>query len=404
MHEKIISAHWILPVATPPIRNGAIAISGNRILAVGERDSIVADHPTMPVEDHPRSAIIPGLINAHTHLEFSNLEQPLGHQGISLPDWIRDVINARSTSTADAKRESIVRGLKELYETGTVAVGEISTLPTNTTADYAAQPSVHKTVFLEQLTRNLDLLSQRQSEALSHLAQQKIIAALGPHAPYSTHPQLVEQIIDLAVKEDVPVAMHVAETREELELLEHRSGKFVDLLQDLGVWDSDSFGDADSIDHIIEQLGRHSRSLLVHGNYLTDAQLKRIAQLGISIAFCPRTHAWFGHAPYPLARMIELGINVATGTDSRASNPDLNLLEELKLIARTHPDVAGSSILAMATRGGASAIGIEKDYGTIESGKLAALTRIEPGNSTDDPWAWLSIDSSSAHPPVVTGD
>ena len=398
MSEKIISANWILPVASPPIQNGAIAVEQNRIVSIGERDVIVNSHPSSPVENYPTSTIIPGLINAHTHLEFSNLQQPLGHQGISLPEWIRSVMSARGETSPETKRKSIADGLKELHDTGTVAVGEISTLPTNTSADYATQPAVRKTVFLEQLTRNLDMLPTWQSESASHLAQEHIAPGLSPHAPYSTHPQLVKQIIDQAIASDTPLAMHVAETREELELLENRSGPFVELLKDLGVWNPDSFGDTDSIDNIIEQLGRHSRSLLVHGNYLTDPQLQRVARLGISIAFCPRTHAWFGHEPYPLARMIELGINVSVGTDSRASNPDLNLLEELKHIARTHSDVAPSSILAMATHGGALAIGIENDSGTIENGKLAALTRIELGNSTEDPWDWLSIDSSSAHP------
>ena len=107
MSDRIFSANWILPVASEPIAGGAIAISQNRIVAVGQRDSIIASHPELDVEDHPTSAIVPGLINAHTHLEFSNLQQPLGHQGISLPDWIRQVMQSRTEATRETKLESV---------------------------------------------------------------------------------------------------------------------------------------------------------------------------------------------------------------------------------------------------------------------------------------------------------
>ncbi|QEG23480.1 amidohydrolase family protein [Mariniblastus fucicola] len=394
---RVICANWILPVSSPPIRNGAVAITADQIVAVGDRVSVLDTLSTtgsdLAVEEHPHATIIPGLINAHTHLEFSHLQAPLGHKGISLPDWIAHVMGVRGETDADSKRDSIQSGLKELYETGTVAVGEISTFPTTAVADYsidACQFHIHKTLFLEQLTRNLELLPQRGAEAAAHLNQRCIGLGLSPHAPYSTHPDLLKQIVDLAIERNAPLAMHVAETKEELELLESRSGKFVELLQKLGVWKADSFGDKDSIDNIIEQLGRHNRSMLVHGNYLNDRQLQRISELKITVVFCPRTHAWFGHDQYPLARMLELGINVAIGTDSRASNPDLNLLEELRLISQTHPNVLPETILSLGTRCGAIALGVDQRFGTLEIGKGSAIGVIDSDKDEHDPWWWLT--------------
>ncbi len=394
--SKIIAANWVLSVSDPPIQNGAIAIEAGRIMAVGTRDDVLYSYPTLEVHAFPNATIIPGLVNAHTHLEFSDREKPLGYQGISLPEWIRLVIQSRRETDSSSKRLSIAKGLKELAATGTVAVGEISTAPTNTIEDYSESPLVHKTIFLEQLTRDLNLLTQRADEAASHLSQSGASFGLSPHAPYSTHPQLVEQLVDAAIEQNAPLAMHVAETREELELLESRSGNFVELLEGLGVWNPNSFGDADSIDNIIEQLGRHKRSLLVHGNYLTDIQLQRIAELKISIAFCPRTHAWFGHETYPLSRMLELGINVAVGTDSRGSNPDLNLLEDLKLVANSHPSVSSSTILAMGTIHGAKALGLSDQLGTIEPGKAARVAIIESSEPMIDPWWWLGSEDAAA--------
>ena len=395
--SKIIIGNWVLPVAGPPIQNGAVAIEAGRILAVGSQDEIPVAHPTMEVQELPATTIIPGLVNAHTHLEFSDLASPLGYHGISLPDWIRIVVQSRyETSPAD-KRNAISQGLHELVSTGTVAVGEIATPPTNLVADYAASP-VHKTIFLEQLTRNLDLLPQRASEAATHLDQTTLSMGLSPHAPYSTHAKLVEQLVDAAIENDAPLAMHLAESRDEIELLESRGGRFVEMLKDFGVWNPDSFSDRDSIDNLIEQLGRHKRSLLIHGNYLTDQQLKRIAELGLTIVFCPRTHAWFGHQPYPLSRMLELGINVAVGTDSRGSNPDLNLLEDMKHIATNHPASTPATILEIGTLNGARALGIQDQFGSLEKGKLAALSQIQSKQQQDSPWWWLTEKSAIAKP------
>ncbi len=159
----------------------------------------------------------------------------------------------------------------------------------------------------------------------------------------------------LAKTKQKPVAMHVAETREEIELIQNRSGGFVDLLQDFGVWNPNPDEAYQAILQILQSLSQAPQSLVVHGNYLVDSELDFIAnhRESMSVVFCPRTHQYFKHEPYPLQNMLRRGICVALGTDSRASNPDLNLFEELKLVAHLFDDLQPERILKLGTVNGA---------------------------------------------------
>ena len=140
--------------------------------------------------------------------------------------------------------------------------------------------------------------------------------------------------------------MHLAETMAEREFVEQKTGPFVEMLQRLNVWRPEAYSQ-DSIAAILQSLSDCDRSLVIHGNYLTSDELDFIAsrKQSMSIVFCPRTHAYFGHSPYPLEAMLERGINVAVGTDSLASNPDLNVVAELQAIARRYPEVSRESVV-----------------------------------------------------------
>lgn len=402
--KSVLLADWVIPVTAPPIANGFVVIENERIQHVGSRqhlDSLrLGDHKQHELQ----GALIPGLVNTHTHLEFSDIETPLGHQGISLPDWIKEVIAYRMRQTEMAKTDAIKFGFRELADTGTVAVGEIATLPFQSDVYNQSQPQIHKTIFLEQLTTNAKLIDDRCTATEAHLSRSThsshVTAGVSPHAPYSVHPTLLTKLINISIAARSPIAMHVAETREEIELLDTQSGKFVELLRDLNAWNPTAETSANSIDIVIDELSRSTRSLLVHGNYLTNSQLQTVAKNEISIVFCPRTHAWFGHSKWPLQLALEMGINVCLGTDSRASNPDLNLLNELKAVAQHHPEIGSNTILQLGTLNGAMALGIADSFGSIEPEKSANLCHVSNAfaNSSDksDPFEWLHSDRSSA--------
>jgi cytosine/adenosine deaminase-related metal-dependent hydrolase len=373
------------------------------------------------VFDLGQAVLIPGLINAHTHLEFSDLEQPLGQSGMPFTDWIEAIIECRMNAgqSSRSKHEVIGQAMRRSFQNGVWAVGDIATLPA-TAGDYsidnAQHPKdrnpptpadFHRTVFLEQLGRDITRLAELAAAADKFQrtfrggTDPQLTPALSPHAPYSTHPRLVQQVCDAASKHDGSVAMHLAETKEERQLVEAGEGPFVDLLKKLGVWNPDSFHPPTTILDTLRQLATASRSLIIHGNYLTDAELDFVAAHAerMSIVFCPRTHAYFRHEAYRLDQMIERGINVAVGTDSLASNPDLNVIDELRLIQSSFTGLSPDAVLRMGTINGATALGIADDYGSLTPGKRAAVSMIDcPLNRTPQPFDWLTQATATCRP------
>jgi cytosine/adenosine deaminase-related metal-dependent hydrolase len=201
---------------------------------------------------------------------------------------------------------------------------------------------------------------------------------VSPHAPYTVSPELLGKLVELARARSMPVAMHLAESAEELELLADGAGPFRDLLDARSMWDPAAIPAGSSPFDYLQVLARAPRCLVVHGNYLVSEDHEFLAAHAdrMTVIYCPRTHAYFQHPRYPLAAMVAAGVWVALGTDSRASNPDLSVLAEFRQAARTHSEVPAEKVLAMATLNGAAALGCERDCGSITPGKLANLVAV----------------------------
>ena len=294
-------------------------------------------------------ALLPGLINAHTHLEFSDLPSPLGTVGNRLPAWIRQVMAHRHAANRQPASPAPAIRVRPVWPSALAAVrravGEIATrsvVQRSGKHRFAVRPT--STVFWEVIGLRPEQLAERLAAAEAHLHRAWPASAcaspgLSPHAPYSVHPDLLDRVLRLATAANVPVAMHLAESREELELLAAGSGPFRELLIELGVWSPDVFrGGRRPLDYL-RRLAQAPRALAIHGNYLDGEEIEFLAanRSKMSVVFCPRTHAFFAHEGYPLAAMLARGVNVALGTDSRASNPDLSLLAEMRFCAGTTP-------------------------------------------------------------------
>jgi cytosine/adenosine deaminase-related metal-dependent hydrolase len=201
---------------------------------------------------------------------------------------------------------------------------------------------------------------------------------LSPHAPYTVSPELLKSLIGLARKHDLPVAMHIAESADELELLANGSGLFRQLLDERSMWDANAIPrDSTPFDYL-QLLATAPRALVIHGNYLERDEHEFLATHSdrMSLVYCPRTHSYFNHPPYPLTAALAAGVRVALGTDSRASNPDLSVLAEMRHVARLHANLRPDVILRMATISGAEALERERNCGSITAGKLANLVAI----------------------------
>lgn len=374
-----LQARVVFPVDRPPIEHGIVTIDGERIVALGTK----AD--AGDVIDLGSTALLPGLVNCHTHLEFSHLQQPLGEPGMALVDWIRLVIAERGRGKAGSC-DSIAAGVAESARHGVTAIGEIARADAEAYDKIAAD----LTLFTEVIG-----FSQARAES-AYAAVSDRLDALGmrspaqlgisPHAPYTVSPDLLLRLISLANERVAPVAMHLAESADELQLLETGSGPFQELLEERSMWDPAAIPRGSRPMDYLRMLSDAPRALVIHGNYLDEEERSFLAAKAdrMSLVYCPRTHDYFRHPPYPLPQLLAAGVRVALGTDSRASNPDLDLLAEMRHVANAFPTIGPNDVLRMGTLLGAEALGREAEFGSITPGKFANLIAIALSNDVSD--------------------
>jgi cytosine/adenosine deaminase-related metal-dependent hydrolase len=353
------------------------------------------------------------LVNAHTHLEFSDLSVPLGDSGMSLPEWIRLVIDHRHRRKRDPSFHATTMGLLESVGYGVTTIGEIA-IPGTPDAP-AWSPiiiqgvDVDVTVFLELIGLGQDKVRGALSLARDHLSRQGTNwrPALSPHAPYSTDIRLIAEAVALCARPgSPPLAIHLAESREELELLKTGAGELRRLLDDLGAWPEGGIAFGSRPLDYLQILAGADRAAVVHGNYLSDDEIDFLGRhrSRFAVVYCPRTHHFFRHDPYPLEKLLAVSVNVALGTDSRASNPDLDLLAELRFVADTFPRIAPETIIQFATQNGAFALGREANIGTLTPGKDANLTIISGENIRfDDPYRAILDTNAKVQETVIQG-
>ena len=356
-----LKARWIVPVEGAPISNGVVTIAEGKIAAVGESPA------SESVEDLGDVLLMPGLVNAHCHLEFSDLTSPLGNRGTPLPDWIRQVIGDRKRD-ARSVQANVCAGLEESLQHGVTTVGDIAIGVTKLSVDLPLTLSFQEVIGFSAARSDSAL-----AEVLGRIDESDL-AGISPHAPYTVHPNLLERLVEVAIERDLPVAMHLAESREELQLLRDGTGPFRDLLIDRSMWDSDSIPrDSRPLDYL-RVMNDAPRAIIVHGNYLDEQEIEFLAQQRerMSLVYCPRTHDYFEHAEYPLRKLLDAGVSVALGTDSRASSPDLSLLSEIRVAKQKH-QLAPAESLHLGTLAGAECLGLADSLGSIAVGKQANL-------------------------------
>ena len=399
-----LKARYVFPVSAEPIADCLVGIAGKRIAAVGEH--VAAD----TVEDLGNAAIMPGLVNAHTHLEFSDLTKSLGEPGMGFVDWIRRVIEYRR-QTAGSNLSAVEEGLQECARYGVTTIGEISR--SDWPESLAKQHTADGITFIELIAPNADrvpaamelaqtcLTTFEDSGCNSHLSSEprtlnpeplNLQIGLSPHAPYSVHLDLLRKIVTLSVRRRIPLAMHLAESREEIQWLAEGGGPFKELLIDLDAYDPTAIPEGRRPLDYLQMLAVAARTLIIHGNYLTRDEIGLLADHAESMAlvYCPRTHEFFGHDRYPLEQMLTAGVTVCLGTDSRASSPDLDLLAEIRHVARHYPKLSPQIVLQLGTLQGAKALGRDSEIGSLQPGKYANLTVVTlPEKESDDPYELL---------------
>ena len=377
-------AAWILPIDQPPIRDGVIEVEDGIIRSI-QPDS---RRPMPGSRDLGNVAVLPGLVNAHTHLELSWLRGRVPPAN-RFTDWVKTLVAIRR-GTEQAITPEVVAPVRdaigELRASGTVAVGDI----TNSLA--AVEPmldaGLRGVVFHELLgfQERDGALVESTREGRAAAARGGVRVSLAPHAPYSTSVELFKAIRQAVNQSDCPImSVHLGESVEELELLATGSGPWRGMLETIGVWRDDweipGCGP-------VQFLDRHgvidSRTIVVHGVQFDGAALARLAEIGATLVTCPRSNRWVGAGYPPVERFYQSGVPVAVGTDSLASVEDLNLFSELKTMRWLAPQVAARQLLASATMVGARALGLDGEIGTLTPGKAAEIIAVSLPDAIDN--------------------
>jgi cytosine/adenosine deaminase-related metal-dependent hydrolase len=360
-----------------------VLTSGGRVHGCGAESDQPAAHESLETIDHGSAAILPGLVNAHTHLELSWMRDRLP-PGESMPAWAARLIALRRTVSRDPPG-AIRDAVREVRAAGTSLVGDV----TNTLAAYdlLADSDLAAAIFRELFGFNVDdpfgavAGARLQFDALRAIG--RLRPSIVPHAPYSVSPGLFRAIV--AAAGDQPVSVHLGESREEIQFLQDGTGAWRELLGQLGAWNDAWRPPACGPVEYLDRMGVVTdRLLAVHCTQLSPGELARLAHAGSTIVTCPRSNKWTGAGIPPLEQFFASGARVAIGTDSLASVQDLNLFAELAAIRRLAPAVPAARIIAAATVDGAAALGFARELGTIESGTRADLIAVRVPADVED--------------------
>jgi len=372
-------AAWLLPVSQPPIRDAWLLTERGRIVGFGHCRP--GDFTAPDEIDLGEVAVLPGLVNAHTHLELSWLRGRIPETA-DFPGWIRSVISLlREASPGDDEiGRAVVQAIDEAQTFGTAAVGDISNGLATTTP--LLERGLAAMIFHELIGFRSEDATRIISDAVERLRRlpstRTLRHTLAPHAPYSVSPALFGEIRrSLAQIPSEPTSVHLGESRAEIEFLQTGSGPWRELLEAMGATDLSWVApECGPVDYVDRMAFLDERLIVVHGVQFEARDLERLAAKRATLVTCPRGNQRTGAGTPPISEFFESGVRVGVGTDSLASVPDLNVFAELAEMRRLAPEVPARLLLESATINGARALGFESEFGTIEAGKSDRLIAV----------------------------
>ncbi|MDD4890259.1 MAG: amidohydrolase family protein [Phycisphaerae bacterium] len=399
-HPQVIAADWLIAMDsdTPrAIRNGGVRVGGDgRITAVGLRDDILQPGDSLTVL--PNAVLTPGLVNAHAHLDMSYWR---GHRdslaGRPLHEWVKPIMAERlirpardvAAAAADGARESLACGVTTVVDVTPASIAWREVF------DAVAAIPIRRIALAELV--GFGERGEQSWSAFSSLGTGHSALGTSPHAPYSAGASLYARCLAAAVANDLPLMTHLSETREEVEFCLSGGGPWRDLLERLGAAADVTIPGCSPVEYAA-RLGLldYPRTLLAHVNYLAPGDLERLASGRATVVYCPRTAELFGHRDHPWRRLAAAGVNVAVGTDSLASSPDLSVLGELRFLHERFPEVRAGELLAMATRNAR-----QREAGMLVAGAAADIVAWPIGAGGDDADAILDGVLETADRPMA---
>lgn len=398
----IFRAKYVVQSTKKFFENGAVRVEDGRVADVGKASSPTGGD----VVDFGECAIVPGFVNAHTHLHFSSLRGAVPHDGV-FAHWLQKITQSKNGMQNEDFAAATLSGLRESVETGTTTLANVSGEDAGLKA--LAESGMNCFAFLEAVSFEkfraadaLETLGYRHDAARRF---EELSVGVAPHAPYSVSPDVIAGCARFAAKHGLPLSVHAGETAEEAAFLMGHDGGIASFLRDrdisLDEWEPPHLT---PVKYLASLGAVTERTLLVHCNYLTQDEVEIIKKSGAHVIYCPRSSAFFGHADHPLLRLMEARVNVALGTDSLASNATLSVLDEVKFLARKYRKMFPAVFWDMAAINGAAALGVSKKAGTLEKKKSADMAVIDiAGCSGRSPLEMAVDDKARVVAAVVRG-
>ncbi len=381
----IVRASLVVSGDGAPIANGAVRVEGERIVEIGPNHEVTPGKEQ--IVDLDGFALLPGLINAHCHLDYTCLRGKIPPPR-SFADWI-GAINAEKAKLTEADYlQSIANGFREAQRFGTTSIVNLEAFPA---LIGRAQSTPQRTWWCPEL---IDVTAPGRSEQMVSGAMACLRGGenkrggfgLAPHALFTASSELYRRCQERASAEGLILTTHLAESREEMAMFRRGDGPLFEFLRSFGRDESDCnhvtplevflqlIRDSSTSLHSAQN-DMKARWLVAHLNEVSESDfdlLKRLRKK-FSVAHCPRSHRYFGHSTFAFARLTEMGFNICLATDSLASNSDLSLFAEMREFQKSHPDIPAEELFKMVTVNPAKALGRSAELGKIAPGFLADM-------------------------------
>jgi cytosine/adenosine deaminase-related metal-dependent hydrolase len=397
-------AEWVLPITAPPLKGGAVAVDGERIAMVGAADAVRAAHPSAAVVDLGAAVLLPGFVNAHSHLEYTSFRGML--DDAQFGDWIIALVDVKASLTPEEYLWSARLGALEALSSGITTVAD--TTYTGETLTAAAEAGLRGVAYLEVFGIDDTTLDQTMADLETRLDKVRALASprfeigLAPHAPYTVSSRLFQTLAGYAREHGLKVASHVAESREEVTYIRSGSGKFAHDYREKMGWERmliQPYG-VSPIKYL-QQWGLFDANFLaVHCVHASIDDIRILKAKNAAVAHCPKSNAKTGCGIAPLPDLMRLGVRVGFGTDSPASSNIMDMFDEMRTALFLHRGVArdvgvlnAEQCVRIATLGGAEALGLDDRVGSLDQGKQADLVAVDVSGShfvpIDDPYSAL---------------
>ncbi|MDD5262838.1 MAG: amidohydrolase family protein [Methylacidiphilales bacterium] len=366
----LLRANTVLTLSGPPLEKADVRVTGNRITEVGPS---LTPHEGEPVHDLPGHVLLPGLINAHCHLDYTGFKGSI-FPTKSFTGWIRRINALKGSFSADDYLKSIDDGFQQLMRSGCTTVFNIEAFPDLFLR--MKKPPIRTWWFLELIDIRTRLAGDDTlAGALAFFAEHKDWPGgfgLSPHSPYTASIELFRLAKHCSQDMGMRFTTHIAESIEEQEMFLYGQGPLYDFLTELGR-DTEDCGQGSALSHLMDFGLLDEHCLAVHLNYLQEYDLKLLREHPLNIVHCPRCHAYFAHSRFPLERLRDAGCSISLGTDSLASNDMLDLRGEIRQLRKNYPNLTAEECLHMVTTAPARAIGLPGELGVIAPGAFADL-------------------------------